>query len=1059
MMSPPRHEQEQWIPAPPPPDEARRLEVLRQYAVLDTLPEQELDDLTALAAQICGTPIAVISLVDEHRQWFKARVGLEVVETPRDVAFCAHALHHRDLFIVPDATHDERFARNPLVTGEPGICFYAGAPLVTPEDATLGVLCVIDHEPRTLTQAQEQALRVLARQVMTHLELRRRMRELLESENRLRIVTDNAHVGLVIVNQDRRYVYANNAYAEILDLPSSAIVGRRVIDLLPEIYQEQIRPRLDRAFAGERVSYDLRKQTVEGERHYAVTYDPTKVNGAVTLVIVVITEITERRRVEELLRHSNERFEIVARATKEAIWDRDLSTNAVWWNEGYQAMFGYSPAETDPTIDSWTNFIHPEDLDRVIQSVHQVVNGSDHSWSDEYRFRCRDGTYAEIFDRGYLIRDAQGKPVRMVGTMQNITARKQAEMAVRRLAAIVEFSADAIIGKDLNSIITSWNRGAEKIFGYPASEMIGNSIMRLIPNGREQEEEQILGKIRRGEHVEHFETLRQTKDGQLIDVSVTASPIVDSTGKAIGVSKVARDITERKVAEAQIAEQAALLDKARDAILVRDLEGKILFWNKGAERVYGWTREEVVGGNVESLLYADQKRFQEANRLTLCQGEWQGELQHLTKDRPAITVEAHWTLIRDNEGHPKSVLAINTDITEKKKIEAQFMRAQRMESLGTLAGGIAHDLNNILAPIMMSIDILALTITDPQAKTILTTIETSARRGADIVRQVLSFARGLECQKIEVQPRNLLKDLEVIIKDTFPKNIRLHFSIANEPGTILGDPTQLHQVLLNLCVNARDAMPNGGSLTVGVESCVLDEQYVAMNIQARPGRYVMISVTDSGTGVPRDLLDKIFEPFFTTKALNKGTGLGLSTVMAVVKSHEGIINVYSEPGKGTTFKVYLSAVESSAEAGEGQSEQPSLVRGNGETILVVDDEASILTVTSQTLQAFGYRVLTATDGADAVATYAQHRDEIAVVLTDMMMPVMDGAAAVYALRRINPTIRVIAASGLNVNGEIDKLSGTGIQHFLLKPYTARALLKTLRTILEEPDLGERRRLL
>jgi PAS domain S-box-containing protein len=679
-----------------------------------------------------------------------------------------------------------------------------------------------------------------------------------------------------------------------------------------------------------------------------------------------------------------------------------------------------------------------------------MVEGADHIWSDEYRFHCRDGTYLEILDRGYLTRDGHGRPVRMVGAMQDITKRKQAEIAALRMASIVEFSADAIIGKDLNSIITSWNRGAEKIFGYSANEMVGTSILRLIPSDRQQEECQILKQIKRGERVEPFETLRQTKDGRLIDVSVTASPILNSIGKIIGVSKVARDITERKLAEEQIAEQAALLDKARDAILVRDMEGKILFWNKGAERVYGWTREEVIAGNVDSLLYTDQERFKEANRLTLCQGEWQGELQHLTKDRPAITVEAHWTLIRDNEGHPKSVLAINTDITEKKEIEAQFMRAQRMESLGTLAGGIAHDLNNILAPIMMSIDILALTITDPQAKTILTTIETSARRGADIVRQVLLFARGLEGQRIEVQPRDLLKDLEMIIKDTFPKNIRLHFSISNEPGTMLGDPTQLHQVLLNLCVNARDAMPNGGILSVGVESRVLDEEYAAMNIQARPGRYVMISVTDTGTGMSRDLQDKIFEPFFTTKELNKGTGLGLSTVMAIIKSHDGIINVYSEPGKGTTFKVYLSAVEGSTEARKDQSEQPSLFRGNGETVLVADDEASILTVTSQTLQAFGYRVVTATDGADAVATYAQHRDDIAVILTDMMMPVMDGTATIYALRRINPNVKIIAASGLNVKGGVDKLSGAEIKHFLVKPYTARALLKTLRTILDEP---------
>ena len=1281
--------------APLPSNEKERLQALRRYEILDTDPEQSFDDITLLAARICGTPIALISLIDENRQWFKSKIGMTERETSRDIAFGAHGILQPDVFVVEDAQVDERFTSNPMVTGDPKIRFYAGAPLITSDGHALGMLCVKDQAPRELSKDQMDALCALSRQVVVQLELRLHMHELVASEERLRIVTDNARVGLVIVSQDRRYLYANNAYAEILGLPTPAIVGQRVPDVLPEIYDEQVRPRLDRAFAGERVAYELHKPVAGGDCHYTVRYEPTKVNGAVTMVVVVITDIT----------------------------------------------------------------------------VH-----------------------------------------------------KQAEIAPLRLAAIVEFSEDAIIGKDLNSIITSWNKGAEKIFGYTASEMVGTSIMRLIPADRWDEENQILGKIKCGESMEHFETLRQTKDGRLIHVSVTASPIMDATGKPIGVSKVARDITERKRAEGalrksegqfrvlveqaadafflhdahgkflevnrraceslgysreelltmsvsdvadmseeaaksiwdqlqagltptvndhhrrkdgirfpvelrigsfdadgeklflglarditervraqnallereeqlrlfvehspaaiamldldmkylvvsrrwmegfrlgdrsiigrshyevfpevpqhwidihrrclagavekceeepfprddgrtdwirweirpwlqadgsiggiiiftediterkraeqqldllntcvsnlndivlvteadsidepgprivfvneaferitgytsaetlgrsprflqgertdrrvlteirealaqrkpirrqiinygkdeteywldmdivpifdtvgkcthfaaierditerkqaeeQIAEQAAFLDKARDAILVRDLEGKILFWNNGAERMYGWTRQEAIGQNIGGLLYTDPQKFEEFNGLTIDQGEWSGELQHLTKDRRELTIEARWTLIRDNEGHPKSVLAINTDITEKKKIEAQFMRAQRMESIGTLAGGVAHDLNNILAPIMMSIDILKTFSNNPQAMTILETIEVSAKRGADIVRQVLSFARGLEGQRIEVQPKHLLKDLENIIKDTFPKDIRLQFSIPNDTWTILGDPTQVHQILLNLCVNARDAMPNGGNLTISVENCALDEQYAAMNIQAKPGRYVNISVTDSGTGMPADLIDKIFEPFFTTKALNKGTGLGLSTVMAIVKSHDGIINVYSEPGKGTTFKVYLPAMETSLEARKEQSEAASLPRGNGETVLVVDDEASIRSITSQTLQAFGYRVVTAMDGADALSVYVQHRNEIAVVLTDMMMPVLDGPAMIHALIRINPAVKIIAASGLNANGGVAKASSAGIKHFLTKPYTAGTLLKTMRAILDE----------
>jgi PAS domain S-box-containing protein len=529
--------------------------------------------------------------------------------------------------------------------------------------------------------------------------------------------------------------------------------------------------------------------------------------------------------------------------------------------------------------------------------------------------------------------------------------------------------------------------------------------------------------------------------------------ITDEAGRPTEMIGVWTDITERKLAQEKIAEQAAFLDKARDAIIVRDLKGHILFWNEGAERIYGWTHDEVIGLKIAGLLFIDAGKFHHFNHLAIRQGEWSGELPHQTKDGREIIVESRWTLVRDEDGQPKSLLEINTDITEKKKIEAQFMRAQRMESIGTLAGGIAHDLNNILSPILMSIDILKARAADARTLGTLETIEISARRGAGIVRQVLSFARGLEGERVEIQPKHLLRDVENLLHETFPKNIRLQFFIPDDTWTIQGDATQMHQILLNLCVNARDAMPEGGALTVRAENRELDAQDEAMNPQARAGRYVTISVTDTGTGIAPATLDKVFEPFFTTKAPDKGTGLGLSTVLAIVKSHAGFIHVTSEPGRGASFLVYLPALDFTDRLPDEARPEETLPRGHGETVLVVDDEASILTITGQTLQAYGYHVLTSINGAEALAIYAQRQEEIHVVLTDMMMPILDGPAMILALLRINPQARIIAASGLEANNNTAKVAAAGVTHFLNKPYTAGTLLNKIREILDLPAPG------
>ena len=1011
------------------------------------------------------------------------------------------------------------------------------------------------------------------------------------------------------------------------------------------------------------VDYVLCNEHIGSPRQWRA--DEKTFSLAIANLVSLALEGTERALAQQEVLRSHQRFQSVAAATNDTIWDWNLETDGFWWNDGFANLFGWATSPSEATIQVWIRQIHPDDQARVVRDIYAAIERGDTQWTAEYRFISDDGRMAHVLDRGQVIRDAAGKAIQMVGGMTDLTANKLAEAelgrshrALQMLSSCNEMlirtsdenelleeacrlaveiggyrmawvgyamddeerritpmshageelgylsevkitwadghsmgigpagravrSGEAVIFGDIlenpaflhwlgparsrgyRSVICLPLRDERRVFGvlslygsepHPAGpeeikllQDMANDLAFGIGNIRSREERQrtqeivikVAQAVSSGTGSEFFdlltrnmvealgadggligyyhgdansvETISYILQGKLMDsvsysldgtpcehVSLGEScvfengvqglfpedhllqvlgieayagiPLFRQAGSVAGIMVVffsnpltqpalvsstlqifavrAAAEMDRQQADARIREQASLLDKAQDAILVRDLHHAITFWNKSAERLYGWTAEEALGRSVRDLLYQETSAFSQAHQQTLNLGEWVGEMNQVDKYGRELTIEGRWTLVRDKRGNPESVFVINTDISEHRKLEQQFLRAQRLESIGTLAGGIAHDLNNILAPISMAIELLKMGVTDGRSTELLDTIAISAKRGADMVGQVLSFARGMEGRRVEVHPRQLILEIETILRDTFLKKIQLEVDAPRDLWTVHGDPTQLHQVLLNFCVNARDAISGGGKISVSADNVMIDSTFAAINLEANEGPHVCIRVEDDGEGISPEIIDKIFDPFFTTKSVGKGTGLGLSTSLAIIKSHGGFIRTISKPGEGTRFRIYLPAFPEldPPAAPDLRSDLPS---GHGELVLIVDDEVSICQIAQQTLEAFGYRAVLASNGEEAVAMYSLHQSEVSLVLTDMMMPEMNGSATIERLMKINPSIRIIATSGIAANRELAEAAGVGVMGFLQKPYTAETLLKCLNRVLNLP---------
>ncbi|MBI2518351.1 MAG: PAS domain S-box protein [Opitutae bacterium] len=628
--------------------------------------------------------------------------------------------------------------------------------------------------------------------------------------------------------------------------------------------------------------------------------------------------------------------------------------------------------------------------------------------------------------------------------------RLRAEEALRLHSAALEAAANTVLITDRDGRILWVNSAFSAATGYTAAEALGRLPGELLKSGVHDQEfyRDLWDTILAGK-AWHGELVNRRKDGSRYQEEMTITPLKDGTGAVTHFIAIKQDVTARRQADVALRESEErfrqVVENINEVFWMSDAEWtKLLYVSPGFERIWGRPVDRL-DHLLEELM--DSVHPEDRSRLTnMAERQRRGDFDVTCRIRRRDGGErwVRWRAfpVREASGEVRRIVGVAEDVTGEKQLEEQFLRAQRMEAIGTLASGVAHDLNNIMTPLLLGTGLLKGAVHSPQERDIVGMLEANATRGAGIVRQLLTFSRGLGGARVSVQARHLLKELGQMMQETFPRNIRIEVDAAADLWPVLADATQLHQVLLNLCVNARDAMPEGGTLRLEGRNEALPAGDPRLQPPARPGNYIALRVVDSGEGMTPDVMLRIFDPFFTTKGVGKGTGLGLSTALGIVKSHQGFIAVESERGHGSRFTVFLpSGADIVPAVTQPVEETP---RGKGEQVLVVDDEKPVLNTIRLTLEAGGYRVLTAQDGEEAVRQFAQNRESIKLVLTDMMMPGTDGAAIIAAIRTYDPEVPIIPMSGLDHESWRPRLLSLRVQEFLPKPCESTELLRAVR---------------
>ena len=775
--------------------------------------------------------------------------------------------------------------------------------------------------------------------------------------------------------------------------------------------------------------------------------------GNVSGMVLAFRDVTDRKKAEVLLRRERETFFAILQKAPYGVILFEKTGKYLYVNPQFTLITGYSVKDI-PTGRDWFHKAYPNAAYRK-KAVRTWVDDAAKGKPVDRTFsvHCKNGQVREIEMRTTILDDG-----RIILTASDITERKLAEEALRaseeKYRELVQNANSIILRRDVAGNITFFNEFAQKFFGFTEDEMLGKNVIGTIVPEKDSLGKSLAAMIKdvglRPEKYSTNENENMLRSGERVWISWTNRPILDAEGNVREILCVGNDVTERRRAEEALRLQAQIIEQIHDSVISTDLDGHITIWNKGAERLYGYTREEAIGKHGSLIYPEDQWQFLQETVIgpLRAAGSYEVEVRNKRRSGEEFRVHLSLSVLRDASGAITGIIGYHMDVTEHRKLEEQLRHSQKMEAIGQLAGGIAHDFNNILTAVIGYANLLQMRLGDGnQLRSYVDQIIASSERAANLTQSLLAFGRKQILDPKAITVNEIIKSMEKLLARLISEDIELKIHFAEKDLTVFADAAQMGQVLMNLVTNARDAMPDGGALTISTGLVQLDSEFVKRHGYGKPGMYGLISVSDTGVGMNEKTRQRVFEPFFTTKEVGKGTGLGLAIVYGIVKQHNGFVNVYSELGQGSTLKVYLPLIRSAY--GEEKEAPLSPPVGGKETILVAEDDAEVRRLTKNVLEEFGYTVVEAVDGEDAISKFLKHKRKVDLVMLDVVMPRKNGKEVYQYVRKIRPDVKALFTSGytadvIHEKGVLDE----GL-NFISKPAAPSELLRKIRDVLDQ----------